>query len=1245
MRRKNLKQSITAFALAAAMVASVAAPAVPASAAEVVEQVSSVNQVGDINAAGISLKDTVVDGQVTKSWTFNYNNDALAESKYKITGKNYSLDYSGQTVAVKEEAVESEDTFYPTMKVLVFDKGDRTKPLLGSMSMDETGKYVVDSGYTSESYSKSFGAKYEFTINATDALTPGVKEVVGYIVNEPAYEQAQRNARDLDNKAYQDAYAAYENSTDPNAEAPDWFDYQTNIKNVSEADYYITTAPVEIEVGMEASVSTTVTASSVQLSLAATGATGFEIYRKVGSKYVKVGTVSAYVYTDKGLDANTTYSYKVRPYYVKETKDAAGTVTTENVYGAYTTIEATTAGSAMNLKAKVNKKNKVELTWKKVKNATKYEIYRYDTSSNTSKISGGDANSFSSSKLIATVKKSKKKYTDSTVKTNRSYVYYVRAILEKNKNVKKDKSRYVEDYITADISFGTLTNTTEVESADGSITLKWDKVYGADGYIIEKEQYSYEPVKAGSTDYPYVFGTVDPDGDGPMTADNYIYYGPDSSRTFLYKVNTATGIAYPTDNTGVVETPYTISDPQGDYYRDDSYYYDDYYRLVSELFRYKYDAANHAYTADDNGDYVYFSSTRSIYVEESLLEKYKRTYNTATGDYDYTRDAAGEYYYDNYNYDTYDNSNYASIPYSRYSKNADGYYSYDSEGKYVRLSAHYVPFSSLERYSKVPYRKDADGNELYEYGKDDKGLYTVSRDSKTDSTTGKTTYTLASKSYEYAISGADVYECNSLGDIEYNENWDYAEVARIGKNDTSYKFAAETMMTMNKEVHSTTDYRIKAYKGTAIYGRPYYVSTTYATGALNKVTATSTANGIQITWTPVAGAAYYTVYRVPTQALVDNKDIGAYATKYGTQVTNYVEVGDPVAVDVAAWNTAVDASYAEYKRLYKEQKAQYKAKHEEEEKAYDAARDAWYAGDMSTASPKWEDYVKTKEEDIVKVKASDYMDKSDRLNDKLGYHYQNYSYAQSEFTDADATAGILDYAGDIYNAGGHSNYRTTDDDGKDITPVWEYSYYPVVRDGNVKESKLKSGVSYTYYVEAHMATAKTVADYRGTSLRYDDAYYTTDAGTKAGYNKAVVGPQVKNTAYGKAVPNVSSDNYKDGTGSTVGVKTVGTATFTATSAASKAPKIKSVKVASGKVTIKIKKKIAGADYYKVYRSTSKKGKYVSVGVTKDAKTLKLVDKSVTKGKTYYYKVVAVTKNEANGEVESKASKVKKVKAK
>lgn len=1229
MRRKNLKKSITAFALAAAMVASVAAPAVPASAAEVVEQVSSVNQVGDINAAGISLKDTVASGQVTKSWTFNYNNDALAESKYKITGKSYSLDYSGQTVAVKEEAVENEYTFSPTMKVLVFDKGDRTKPLLGSMSLDETGKYVVDSGYVSESYSKSFGTKYEFTINATDALTPGVKEVVGYILNEPAYEQAQRNANDLDNKAYQDAYAAYSNSTDPNAEEPDQSDYHTNIKNVSEADYYVATAPVEIEVGMEASISTTVTASSVQLSLDATGATGFEIYRKVGSKYVKVGTVSAYVYTDKGLDANTTYSYKVRPYYVKETKDAAGTVTTENVYGVFTTIEATTAGSAMNLKAKVNKKNKVELTWKKVKNATKYEIYRLDTSSNTSKISGGDANSFSSSKLIATVKKSKKKYTDSTVKTNRSYVYYVRAILEKNKNVKKDKERYVQDSASADISFGNLTNTTEIESADGSITLKWDKVYGADGYIIEKEQYSYEPVKAGSgSNASYVFGIVDPDGDGPMTADYYIYRTTGSNNYFLYKVNTTTGIAYPTDSTGVVETPYTIPDTQGEYYKDSSYY-DDYYRPVSELSRYKYDAANHAYTADDNGDYVYFSSTRSIYVEESLLEKYKRTYNTATGDYDYTRDAAGEYYYDNYNYDTYDNSNYASIPYSRYSKNADGYYSYDSEGKYVRLSAHYVPFSSLERYNKVPYRRDADGNELYEYGKDDKGLYTVSRDSKTDSTTGKTTYTLASKSYEYAISGADVYECNSLGDIQYNENWDYAEVARIGKNDTSYKFAAETMMTMNKEVHSTTDYRIKAYKGTAIYGRPYYVSTTYATGALNKVTATSTANGIQITWTPVPGAAYYTVYRVPTQALVDNKDIGAYATKYGTQVTNYVEVGDPVAVDVAAWNAAVDASYAEYKRLYKEQK-----------KAYNDAVTAYSnSTDPNATYPKWDDYIK--------VKASDYMDKGDRLNDKLGYHYQNYSYAQSEFTDADATAGILDYAGDIYSAGGYgySNYRTTDDDGKDITPVWEYSYYPVVRDGNVEESKLKSGVSYTYYVQAHMATAKTVADYRGTSLRYDDAYYTTNAGTKAGYNKAVVGPQVKNTAYGKAVPNVSSSNYKDGTGSTVGVKTVGKATFTATSAASKAPKIKSVKIASGKVTIKIKKKIAGADYYKVYRSTSKKGKYVSVGVTKDAKTLKLVDKSVTKGKTYYYKVVAVTKNEANGEVESKASKVKKVKAK
>ena len=111
-----------------------------------------------------------------------------------------------------------------------------------------------------------------------------------------------------------------------------------------------------------------------------------------------------------------------------------------------------------------------------------------------------------------------------------------------------------------------------------------------------------------------------------------------------------------------------------------------------------------------------------------------------------------------------------------------------------------------------------------------------------------------------------------------------------------------------------------------------------------------------------------------------------------------------------------------------------------------------------------------------------------------------------------------------------------------------------------------------------------------------------------------------------------------------GCATVGSATFTVKKAAAK-PAIKKVSSKNGNVTIKIKKKIKAASYYKIYRSTKKTGKYVSVGVTSKNSKLTYTDKSATKGKTYYYKVASVVKNEAMGEIESKLSAAKKIKVK
>ena len=55
------------------------------------------------------------------------------------------------------------------------------------------------------------------------------------------------------------------------------------------------------------------------------------------------------------------------------------------------------------------------------------------------------------------------------------------------------------------------------------------------------------------------------------------------------------------------------------------------------------------------------------------------------------------------------------------------------------------------------------------------------------------------------------------------------------------------------------------------------------------------------------------------------------------------------------------------------------------------------------------------------------------------------------------------------------------------------------------------------------------------------------------------------------------------------------------------------------------KAISGAEKYFIYRSNSKSGSYTRIGSTTE---LKYVDKNVTEGKTYYYKVKAIHAKES-----------------
>lgn len=106
------------------------------------------------------------------------------------------------------------------------------------------------------------------------------------------------------------------------------------------------------------------TKTSVKLTYnAGKNAEVYEIYQLKGATYKKIATTTQTTYTVKNLKAGTTYKFKVVS--VNETKFSAGRKITTATQSKAPVIRKISA-----------KKNKVTLSWKKVKGATGYEIYR-----------------------------------------------------------------------------------------------------------------------------------------------------------------------------------------------------------------------------------------------------------------------------------------------------------------------------------------------------------------------------------------------------------------------------------------------------------------------------------------------------------------------------------------------------------------------------------------------------------------------------------------------------------------------------------------------------------------------------------------------------------------------------------------------------------------------------------------------------------------------------------------------------
>lgn len=775
-------------------------------------------------APAISVKEQTGSGQVVTSWTFQYADLQPGQYLYFNVYKNNDPKQSETGSWSKND--------------------DFTKECFNSYEYSDAGTESVKDTET--------------TINAYD-LTPGTKTVVAYLYDSNEYQAAYDAARAAYDAAWDnwDGTGAY-----PEMQYPDREDYYSPASN-----------PVTIEVSMEAAVDTAVKAKSIEMDMNNADATGYEIYRKVGKKFKKIATVAKDTYKDTGLVANTEYTYRVRPYY----KDAdTGAVT----YGKYTTFKRTTKGSALQLQTVVQKQKNVKLSWKKVKGAKSYEIYRSNGASAATTITGAESDAYESYTLLKTVGKKKKKFVDKKTMANEDYSYIVRAVMPKKKGEKADKDTIVQEGSYVDLSFGAPTFERTYVDAYGNTTAEWEKVYGIDGYIVKK------------------------------------------------------------------------------------------------------------------------------YVE---------TYN------------------------------------------ADGSLNADAT--------------------------------------------------------------------------------------------DWVEIARLGANDTKYTFAAETAVRTDSYGNiirdDETQYRIYAYKGNTLSDYTEY-TTTRTMGLVDAVSATNVGNGIQVSWTPVPGAAYYQVYRVRAGSLVKNNDIGGYRNLGGTLVTEYVDAQAPVAVDSAAINASIDAA-----------------------KAGTGERVDGYAGG--------------------------------KLDPTKTYYYQNYQYAQDQFTGT----SMIDYTYDMYPA----SYTEVYENGQ----VAGYEVYSFTDAEDAIEAGPEDGVAYQYYVVAYAADQ--------------------DAENPRKVRSATPGTMT--------ATEIQLPAFEEPYQNTIGCKNIASVNFVSTAKTNK-PVIKNVKAAAKKsAVIRIKKKVNGASEYKIYRSTKKKGKYMCVGTTKK---LTFKDSGLISGKTYYYKVKAVAKNASNADVDSSFSKVKKVRA-
>lgn len=194
------------------------------------------------------------------------------------------------------------------------------------------------------------------------------------------------------------------------------------------------------------------------------GADSYTVYRKTGkNSWTPIkGSIKGTSYVDKKAKKGVTYKYTVKA------KNEVG-------FSGYNTTGLSIRRLVTPAKISVsNVKTGINIKWDKATGATGYYVMRKTGNGNWKK--------------LATVKGTT--YTDKNVKTGYNYKYTVKAYYGKSISVCDSKGVAVKRLVAPTLK--------SAKSTKAGVTIKWNKVKGAEGYVIYRQAGFSQYIKVGT---------------------------------------------------------------------------------------------------------------------------------------------------------------------------------------------------------------------------------------------------------------------------------------------------------------------------------------------------------------------------------------------------------------------------------------------------------------------------------------------------------------------------------------------------------------------------------------------------------------------------------------------------------------------------------------------------------------------------------------------------------------------------